>query len=44
MYAIVRKIEAIGIFYPVYFECSSKDEWFEKYGDEWELHHFSRIT
>lgn len=42
MWAYVRKVGAIGIFYAKYFpDVSTKDEWFEKYGDSWELHRFA---
>lgn len=41
MWVVVRKIGAIGIFYKVYFgDVTTKDEWFAKYSNEWELHHF----
>ena len=38
--AKVRKVGAIGRFYPQEFEADSKDDWFEKYSEKWELHHF----
>lgn len=50
--AKVRKVGAIGIFYPVDFiiemldisESSKiKQKWFELYGDDWELYHFISI-
>ena len=37
----VRKRGAIGIFYWVEFpNVSTKDEWFKKHGEEWELYCF----
>jgi hypothetical protein len=47
--ANVRKVGAIGIFYPWWFDVDAKDmataksEWFAKYGSEWELHHFVQL-
>lgn len=43
MLAYVRKHGSIGIFYWVQFPgVLTKDEWFEEYGDTWELHHFEK--
>ena len=41
MWAYVRKVGSIGVFYAVHFsDISTQDEWFDKYSDKWELHHF----
>ena len=41
MWAYVRKHGAIGMFYAHFFHnVSTKDEWFNTYSEEWELHHF----
>ena len=41
MKAKVRKRDAIGIFYWVDFpDVTTKNEWFDKYNEEWELWSF----
>lgn len=41
MWVCVRCVGSIGIFYPMLFDdVSTKEEWFEKYSDKWEFHHF----
>lgn len=44
MIAYVRKVGAIGIFYAVNFpNIHTKDQWFAKCSNEWELHHFIKV-
>lgn len=39
-----RKANAIGIFYWVDFPVHSKEEWFDQFGQEWELWCFEPFT
>ena len=43
MWAYVRKRGAIGMFYAKFFECESKQGWFDLYSDKWELLHFCDV-
>jgi hypothetical protein len=43
--AWVRQPGAIGVYYPMTFDdVTTKTEWWQKYGDKWELHHFANDT